>query len=532
MNPTRRFRRRAFCLMLFVSIALSGFARSPIDEFDRLSVAFSSGDLTFDPLHAYRTTELQIATGLYEGLVGYDPKTLRPVPAVAYRWDVSDDGRIYTFHLRRRAKFSNGDPVTATDFRESWLRIINPADEGAYSFFFDVIEGAFDYRKGKLATADDVGIRVIDPYTLEVRLTQPASHLLSMMCHMTFAAIHKRYRDSSGWERSAPLITNGPYSLAARDGAGLTLERNLSYWDSWNVDIDRIDISFGVGAEEASRRINEGTIDWSVTADADALDDKDIIQVAPLFATSYLFFRADEAPWSDARVRRGLALIVPWEQIRQAATPFATDSLVPAVGFYSDVDGLKEQNVSAGLALLEEAGYADGAGLPTITILVIPGSVADDAAREAAKVWRRFLDADVEIKGISFNDYQRVVGQGGFAMGSSTWIGDYADPLAFLQMWTAGSRLNDARYVDETFDALIAQAMGETGEQRFKTLSRAEQRLLTEEVVVIPLSHTVSVNFIDLDRVEGWYANALDVHPFKSIRFARPKVPPRYARAE
>ena len=178
---------KAVCALLLVCgvalpIASQESARAS-DE--RFTLVLSATELTLDPLHAFKTTELQIATGIYEGLVVYDPQTLRPRPGVAYRWEVSEDRRTYTFHLRERARFSNGDPVTANDFRESWFRIIDPEHAGEYSFFFDVIAGAADYREGLITDREDVGIRAVDESTLEIELAQPTSHLLSMMCHMS-----------------------------------------------------------------------------------------------------------------------------------------------------------------------------------------------------------------------------------------------------------------------------------------------------------------------------------------------------------
>ena len=516
-------------IALPVSIIAQDEATQPIDRF---ALVLSAGELTLDPLHSFRTTELQIATGIYEGLVIYDPETLRPRPGVAYRWDISEDGRLYTFHLRERARFSNGEPITAVDFRESWLRIIDPNGVGEYSFFFDVITGAADYRAGIRSDPESVGIRVVDSNTLEVELDEPASHLLSMLCHMTFAPIHSSYRDLDGWDQTAPLITNGPYSLGSWETRGMALERNEFYWDAWNVRFAGIDISFDTTPGRASSGLDSGAIDWSVTADSNLLLDRTVIQVAPLFATSYLYFRADEEPWSDFRVRKGLARFVPWSTIRESTTPFATDHLVPSMGFYPAVEGLTEADVESGLDLLSSAGFPEGAGLPPITILVIPGSIADGAAREAAEAWREHLHIEVEIRGVSFSAYQDEVRRGGFTIGSSTWIGDFADPLAFLQMWTENSNLNDARYADEKYDELVLRAMGEAGEKRFESLSQAERRLLVEEVVVIPLSHTLSVNFIDLDRIGGWYPNALDVHPLKNLFFKTPTIPRWYAEGD
>ena len=519
-------------ILLILTVRLAGGVAGRLFALDvesEFAVALSAEELTMDPLHAYRTTELQIATGVYEGLVTYHPATLRPMPGAAYRWEITNDGASYRFFLRSRGRFSNGEPVTAADFRDSWFRIIDPVDEGEYSFMFDVIVGAYEFRIGELSDPEAVGIRISGDYVLEVDLTRPASHFLSMLCHMTFATVYAEYRDSVGWETFEPLVTNGPFSLELWNEGQMVLKRNEHYWDVWNVALPRIRIDFSYDAARASEELNSGELDWTFLADAGSLENPDVIQVAPLFATSYLYFRSDLKPWSDFRVRKGLARLVPWNAIREEATSFGTETLVPSLSFYPDVEGLADDNVEAGLEFLASAGYPNGVGLPAISILVIPGSVAAGVAREIKEVWERLLEVEVQIIGVSFRDYQDEVERGGFTIGSSTWIGDFADPLAFLQMWTGTSKLNDARYVDDTYDELVTTAMGESGETRFEMLSEAERRLLTDEVVVIPLSHTISVNFIDLDRIGGWSANALDVHPFKNLYYKEPAAPRFYA---
>ena len=512
--------------LILLCVALPAFGAGDF------TIVLSTGDMTLDPLHAYHTTELQIATSIYEGLVSYHPESLQPVPGVAYRWDLSEDRKTYTFHLRERARFSNGDPVTAFDFRDSWMRVLNPADEGEYSFLFDVIAGATDYRSNKDSDAESVGIRALSAYVLEVELEQPASHFLSMLCHMTFAPVHEMYRTSSGWETSAPLVSNGPFSLSAWVSDSMVLERNERYWDSWNVALDRVEILFDTDPRTVATALNDGTVQWSVFADMDGIADDDIVQVAPLFATSYLYFRTDTEPWSDFRVRKGLSRIVPWSDIRRATTPFATDTLVPAMSFYSDVVGLTDADVKVGLELLAAAGYPEGRGLPVVSILVSPGSVAASAAEAIAAAWKEHLEVEVEIRPVAFQNYQRQVEIGGFTIGSMTWIGDFADPLSFLQMWTKTSKLNDARYRDDTYDELVKTATGETGKERLETLARAERRLLSEDVVVLPLSHSLAVNYIDLEVIAGWASNVLDVHPLKYIKYKTPPIPDWVAKSE
>ena len=487
--------------------------------------AFPTGELILDPLHSYRTQELQISTALYEGLVSYHPATLRPVPAVAFRWEVSEDGLVYRFFLRRRAKFSNGDPVTARDFRESWLRILDPKDEGEYSFLFDVIAGAVDYRTGKTAGPAEVGIRAIDDATLEVELTSPASHFLSMLCHMSFVPLHPSNRGDRTWRRNTRIIGNGPFVLSDWSRTAMRMKKNENYWDRWNVDLDSLVLRFMDDGGAIARGLNDGEIHWADNADTRTLENPNSIQFHPMFATSYLYFRSDVAPWDDPRVRRGLALLLPWDAIREKSSSFGTDTLVPALSFYPDVEGITTASVEQALDLLDQAGFPKGRRLPEISIMVARGSSGATAAEEIASAWEEALETEVRIQAIDFEQYTAQVQSGGYTLGASTWIGDFADPLSFLQMWTSGSRLNDARYTNSKYDDLIDKAMADGESSRYEKLAAAERLLLNDEVVVIPLAHPPALNIIDLEKMSGWYPNALDVHPFKYMGFRRPSVP-------
>ena len=517
----------ALAIVIIQSIAFA----DTIDDRTDMAIALTAADLTLDPLHSYRTDELQIATGIYEGLVSYHPKTLRPIPGVAYKWDISEDGKTYKFYLRGRARFSNGDPVNAADFVESWFRIINPEAEGEYSFLFDVIKGAAAYRNGTVSSRSSVGIRLEGAKVLVVELERPASHFLSMLPHMSFAPIHKSYRTSSGWEHSAPLISNGPFVLTKWTEDEMRLERNPSYWDHWHVPLDVIKLVSVADPRETARLLNAGEVMWADYADTNLLADRALIQVGPLFATSYLYFRTDEEPWNNPLVRKGLALLVPWDQLRSNASAFTSSTLVPAVGFYEAPKSLTELNVEDGLGLLDEAGFPKGRGLPDISIVVTPGSVAELVAEQAAEIWKERLGLKTTIIPVNFSQYTEVTKRGGYTIGSSTWIGDFADPLSFLQMWITGSKLNDARYSSSRYDELIEEALSRNDETRYESLARAEEILLSGDVVVLPLANPPSFNLVNLDAVSGWYTNPLDIHPFKYLGYRLPNIPQGYAMA-
>jgi oligopeptide transport system substrate-binding protein len=494
-----------------------------------LVVAYSPKQLVLDPHRIYTTMEAQLSTALYEGLLSYHPYTLQPIPGVAYDWEESQDKTVYRFFLRQDARFSNGDPVRAQDFRDSWLRALDPALGAEYSFLFDVIQGARDYRLGRSRSADSVGIRVISDKELEVRLEKPASHFLKLLCHMSFAPVHPSYLKRKDWDQASTIIGNGPFYLQNRTPGELRLRKNPYYWDARDVELDALRVRFMADAAAISRAFNEGQIQWADTWDTELLEEKDKIVVNPLFATSYFFFVCAQKPWKDERVRKGLSLLLPWEQIRSSELILPTSTLVPAITGYPEVKGIQAPDREAALALLAEAGYPQGRGLPPLTVKLPESSGDERVVQLMSDTWRKELGLQVKVLTFPYDRYLQEVRKADFALGTSTWIGDYADPLTFLQMWTTESNLNDAHFNDPEFDGLLDSCLGLEGEARYQGLAKSEE-LLLQKAVVLPISHTPAFNLIDLDRVEGWFPNVLDIHPFKYLRFKALRLPPGVAR--
>jgi oligopeptide transport system substrate-binding protein len=491
-------------------------------------LVYSPKNLVLDPLHIYTTMESELSTGIYEGLLSYHPFSLEPVPGVASEWKISPDRTVYTFTLRENARFSNGDPVRAQDFLDSWLRILQPGSGAEYSFLFDVIKGARDYRLGR--KVEDLGIRVISPTQLQVELERPASHFLKLLCHMTFAPVHSSYRGREGWDRDTTLIGNGPYYIYERSPSELVLKKNQLYWDAKRVELETVRIRFSDDLQAISRDFNNGKVHWANNWDTELLLDSTKIVFNPLFATSYFFFVCSQKPWNDARVRRALALLAPWEQIRnEEEVLLPTSNLIPRIPGYPEVEGIESSNREEAMNLLEEAGYPGGKGLPPLLFKLPDDSESQRVAEIMAQAWKENLDLEVGLKSFPFEVYLAEVKKADFTIGSATWIGDYADPLTFLQMWTTDSNLNDARFADEQFDSLIERSFGQEGGERYETLGESEEMLL-QKAVVLPINHTAAFNLIDLDRVEGWFPNVLNIHPLKYLRFRSVSVPPGVAR--
>jgi len=488
-----------------------------------LTVAFSRHDMELDFRKSYYASEAQLFTAIYEGLFSYHPLTLEPVPAMAERWVLSEDKMEWTFTIRRNARFSNGDPVRSDDFRAAWISILEPEREAPYSSFFDVIEGAREFRNGTEDDPEKVGIYAPDPRTLVVKLNTPASFFPAMLCHHSFGVIHPSMIEKNKWapvenEEWSPPVSNGPFHMVSMDEESIVLQKNEYYWDRSRVALNKIIIKFTEDANEAAHLWNSGEARWIAgDVNIESLTDRSGIQINVMFSTHYYFINSAGEPWDDARVRRAMSLALPWEEIRSYYYLPAKTLIFPVTG-YPEVEGISESNHGEALQLMFDAGYADGEGLPELVIRI---TASRDAARVAAlmaNAWKDVLNFNVRVEVIPFNRYFQSLKEGGFTVASTTWIGDFADPYAFLQMWRADSNLNDARFNDPDYEALIDRSMIEEGEIRLATLAEAE-KILLDRGAVLPICYNPALNIVDTGELDGWFPNALDIHPFKYISF-------------
>ncbi len=535
MSISKGMKRRIVCVALVTLTIVATHATQSIwrpvqdtDEGGEFVISFPRGIVQLNPIYSLTASEAQIYTGIYEGLVGYHPLTMEPVPAVSEGWEISEDGLTYTFRLREDARYWNGDRVVAAHFRDTWFMLIDPETDAAYNFLFDVIDGVREYRSGEIRNRRRVGIRAVNNSTLEVRLRKPATHFLQTLAHHAFVPVHPSVRDQRDWSDLETIPGNGPYRVSERSDRELVLERNERYWDADEVAIPRMRIIFTDDDDETvTPRFNRGEIDW-VTAGIDFLEVQfpENIVINPLFATTYYFMRSDVEPFSDSRVRRALALLLPWDQIRDPEIQFIpTDRLVPSIPRYPTVAGITEPNIEEALALLEEAGYQRGVRLPTITIHIHDGVETMRVASLMREAWEEALEVDVDIVSTPYQTYFDALDTSDFTVGTVSWIGDFADPLTFLQMWITDSNVNDAGFSDETYDTLIDQSMFERGSARFEILGEAEEILL-QTGTVLPVSHAPSVNLINLEAVDGWFPNPLDIHPLRYLRFSERSLAP------
>jgi len=497
-------------------------------EIREFVVGMGRYNVELNPYKSIYAHEMQLFTALYEGLFSYDPESLEPVRAQVQSFEKSGDGKTWTFVLRDDARWSDGSPVTARDFVESWLYLLAPETRAEYAVFFDIVKGAKAFRTGKSKSRAAVGFRATDERTLVVQLDAPAAYFTRLLCHSAFVPVHASMRGKRTW-KAAEVVGNGPFVLSSMDESSMTMTRSAEYWDAANVAADAIRVLFIETDEEATSRFNDGEIDWLTDmADLDALLSADAVKFSPMFATGYYFWNATRKPWNDAHVRRALALLVPWETIRTEESYYAPTSVLvlPFAGYESPA-GITARDEEEALRLLAAAGYPEGKGLPAIRFVAYESESHDANIAVMEEAWKRVglaVERIVVPSGATIRD----VRQEGYSLSFTSWIGDFADPAAFLLMWTGDSGLNEGGYKSREYDTLVARSMEEDGKTRLATLAQAEGKLLSD-APLLPLYHSVSFNVIDTDAITGWYENPLDLHPFKSVGFGTPKARPYVA---
>lgn len=480
------------------------------------------------PHKAYNADEAQILSSTYEGLFVYDPMSLDPIPALAASWTVSKDGLEWTFSIRENAKFGNGDAITARVFRDAWLALLDPSIAAPYASLLDPIAGVAAYRSGEAKDPLTVGISAPNEGTLVLRLASPAAHLPKILCHHAFSAVHpSQLADAKGDKPGYAYrpIPSGPFTVASAGDAAIVLEKNPLYWDAANVALPSIKLTLGESAERLTSAFNVGEIQWLAGSTViNRIVGSDSIHISPMFATEYFFFRTTWGVGADSRVRNALLLAVPWEELRANYLKPAKTLIFP-IAKYPTLDGLATTDAERAKQLLAEA---TANGLSPVGPIVI--SVPDESsflplAALLEKAWTA-IGLTVEVRAIPYAEYYGSLRANDYTVGVTSWIGDFADPLTFLEMFRPGSSLNDSGWSNAEFEACITEAAAKkTVQERYALLAKAE-KLLLDDGVILPIAHNPSLNVIELDGISGWYTNVLDIHPFKFISFSAKKPIP------
>ncbi len=467
------------------------------------------------------SSDSQILNGLYEGLFTISPISLEPQYAIAKDFKISRDKKRWTITLRDDARFSNGEKITAEAVRDCWLRMLaNPYS--SYASLLDIIRGAEDFRMGR-CDFSEVGIYATAENVLSIYLNTPANYLPKILCHTAFSITH-----------SNPEVYSGAYELEIVAERKYILKKNPYYWDKDNVTLERITFVQSDNIDENTYYYNTGAVDWVCTSvNQSQILDQSAIQICAEFGTGFFYFRMqDKKPagsttaelWSYPEFRNAIIEAFPWETMHKKYVIPATTLVYPLQG-YPQIDGFDYTDEIEAALKMKDAREKYGVSSEQIIPLVMQVFENEFSEEEVAEIRKSLepLGVELVLRTYPSGMYYSTIASSDADLIFTSWIGDFADPLAFLELFRAGSTMNDSGWKNQKFNELLEQAAIASDEQsRLNLLGQAENILL-DEAMIIPLYRTVTSSIIDLKEVGGWYANAFDVHPLKYLYKKQPK---------
>lgn len=441
---------------------------------------WSDGGLpqVFDPALAAVPPDTDAVRAMFEGLTEYDPKSLAPVPGVASRWESSVDNREWIFYLRRDARWSNNDPVTAQDFVRSWQRTLQLGERAPHARLLKNIQGAVPVElssatppapelqmqasresNGKEEAKKETkpepvpqpkfGAEAVDDYTLRVRLLQPDPNFPALVSHPVFRPIHQAAGASSNPDEVAStqrFVSNGAFQLSKVGGDGVVLERAKNYWDAQAVALQRVRFIPTPDAESALAAYRAGDVDAVTNAGFEPLALKLLapykdFRRATFGALTYYSFNTTRAPFNDVRVREALAIAIDRDRISEdelgGATEPAKHFLPSQMSSAPDAEHaqapLLERDVEHARKLLAEAGFPGGERFPKIRLLVNRNAQQRQVAEAVAMMWHSSLNVETEIVLKDWNEYETAFRLGDYDVARRSYVMQTADESSSLR---------------------------------------------------------------------------------------------------
>lgn len=463
----------------------------------------------------------------FEGLTKPDENG-NAVPGMAKSWKINDDATVYTFNIRKDAKWSDGEPVTAYDFEYAWKRVAKPETASRYAYQMYYIKNAAKYN-AKEATADQMGVKALDDHTLEITLELPATYFLDLTFFYCFMPVRKDIIEQYGeqWTQSPETyISNGPYIMTewAHDSE-IVFKKNGNYWDKGSIDIEEIHWKLMENDTAAVNAYESGELDinFGVIPPDDLVrleKEGDLLNFAML-GTYFYDFNVEKEPLNDAKVRKALSYAIDRDYIvRHAAGggQIAACSYVPPniPGKTYDTDFREEgetyfektANIKEAKKLLAEAGYPDGKNFPELEVLYNTGDRHKRIAEAIQEMWKDNLGINVRISNMEWKALMQKKFSGDFSISRSGWTGDYVDPMTFLDMWMTESGNNTINWGNEWYDTLIKKAKESTDRNiRMEAMHEAED-ILMDEMPVMPIFY-YNTNMLVNPRIKGIYVSPL-----------------------
>lgn len=492
---------------------------------------------TLDPAKSSGVPESWLQYDLFDGLIVPDGKG-NFIPGAAERWDVSADGKVYTFHLRRNAKWSDGTPVTAQDWVFSWRRLVDPKIAADYAYFLWLVKGAQDVNFGK-APLDAMGVRAVDDYTFEVTLNNSAPYFLSMLHHHSTYAVSKANVEKFGADYVKPgnLVTNGAYMLAESvPQSHIKLVKNPHHFDAANTKIDTVMFYPTENQEAELKRYRAGELHIAYEVPVSQMqwlrqNMPNELRLAPYFGTYYFAPNLTKEPWkSNKDLRMALNLAVDRDilvnKINQRGELPAYSFVPPDTINYTQqvpdyAKWTQEQRDAKARELVAKAGYGPGGKPLEIEILYNTQENHRKISIAVASMWQQKLGAKVVLNNQEWKVFLNTRDEKQFKdIVRHGWIGDYNDANNFLDLLRGDiGKQNPSAYNNPAYTKLVAEANANTDPARRKDLLQQAERLMLDDVAIFPL-HFYSSKHMVSPKLIGWTDNLQDLHPSRFLDIA------------
>lgn len=479
---------------------------------------------SMDTVKATDQVSFVVMNNVMEGLYRLD-KDQKPMPGVAESYTKSEDGKKYTFKLRKDAKWSNGDPVTANDFVFAWKRAVNPATAAEYAYIMFDIKNAKAINEGK-APVDSLGVKAVDEHTFEVELENPIPYFLELTSFATFYPQNEVFIKQKGDQfglKAETTIYNGPFVLTDwKTEQGWTYKKNVNYWDEKSVKLDQINVSV---VKEQGTMVNlydSGQVDRTgLTAEfVDKYASSDEFHTSKDMSMYFLRFNqkrlGKNTPLANLKVRQAISLAQDKEALtsvllNNGSTPayffvpseFVTDE---KGNDFRNINGnMNKTNVKKAQKLWEEARKELGTDKVTLEFL----NYDSDSSKKVGEYLKEQLEKNlsgltVNIKPQPFKQKLDLETKGDYDFSFSGWGPDYPDPMTFIDLFVTGGSHNQMGYSNAKYDELVAAAKGELltdRKARWEALAKAE-KLLFEDAAISPF-YQRGMAFVQRPYVKG-----------------------------
>jgi len=487
---------------------------------------------SLDPALAEDIHAFNILTDLYEGLVTVSADG-RILPGVAKTWNVNDDGVVYTFELRDDARWSNGSLVVASDFVNAFRRVADPETRSIYGFLLERIRNFAEIQSAAMPV-DQLAILAINERLLEIRLTAPTPWFLAALSMPVSFPVYAPDSDSEVSITPESFVGNGAFYLdSVVPGGAIVVKRNTHYWAADSVAAEQVIFLPIVDSNSELDMYRAGELDITQSIPPTQFqmlnaELPDHVRIAPSLALYYLAFDLTEPPLDNRLLRQALNMAIDRDRLvsligrgEQAAFGIVPPSVANHEGArFAWQDLPAEARHKQALELYRRAGYSDEKPL-SLLMTYDAGDIHERVILAVSSMWRDVLGIDVSIRKLEWQFFLASRdNRAEWQVMRFAWSGDYDHVSTFTNIFRSNDPQNLSRYANPAYDALLAEASNERGDQQRSAIMAAAETMLLDDYPIAPLYFYVSKHLVD-PGISGFEDNVLDRHPSRFLSISR-----------